>query len=487
MTREFFLTDMLGYLEIFPAAAICLFPMKNRLRFSKRRTAVHVLIVLGILLPLMVLLDHSLELSYNSLTLPVLAGLFAVYVFSLTDVLFSQALSAFVLACAVFSFINNTANGIDALLHPESDLEHFSTEAAVIQFLISLAVAALLYRPLTKYGAYLVEHFKNARVWYLVTLIAALFLGQNLLYVLHYYQTMYINKVARAYWGEIIIQSVLLLAFCIFFYFIVKGMLHSVEIESRRQLLEMQEDLFLRQQDYLNESSRARHDFRQSLRTMQMLANEGDLPELTKYLQSYMESLPENNIKPFCKNRAVNALLNYYYGKAEETMIPADFSIDLSDADTLPETVLCTILGNILENALNACTPLPEEDRFIRLSVKALYGKELYISAVNSTEEEKKRRIFAVRAESDDRLFTDSSGRESRLFTDSSGRESRLFADHTEGEAGAEKSPAGSLAEPAGHGIGLRSVTAAAEYLGGHAEFSRKGNEFYSDVMIPLG
>lgn len=476
MTREFFLTDMLGYLEMFPAAAICLFPMKNRLHFSKRRTALHVLIALGILIPFMVILDHSLELSYNSLTLPILAGIFAIYVFSLHDVLFSQAVSVFVLACAVFSFINNTANGIDALLHPASNLERFSTEAAVIQLLISIAVALLLYRPLTTHGAFLIEHFKNSRVWYLVTLIAALFLGQNLLFVLHYYQTMYYNNVARAYWGLIIIQSVMLIAFCIFFYFIVKGMLHSAEIENRRQLLEMQEDLFLRQQTYLDESSRARHDFRQNLRTMQMLANEGDLPELTKYLQKYMEALPENNIKPFCRNRAVNALLNYYYGKAEETGIPTDFSIDLSGAEDLPETVLCTILGNILENALNACTPLQEGDRFIRLSIRALYGKELYISAVNSTEEEKKRRIFAVRAESDDRIFADSANRENRLF-------SAL----PEGEDRAEKSPAGSLAEPAGHGIGLRSVTAAAEYLGGHAEFSRKDNEFYSDVMIPLG
>ena len=34
-------------------------------------------------------------------------------------------------------------------------------------------------------------------------------------------------------------------------------MLHSAETESRRQLLEMQEDVFLREQAYLDESSRA--------------------------------------------------------------------------------------------------------------------------------------------------------------------------------------------------------------------------------------
>ena len=451
MTAEFFLTDMLGYLEMFPAAAICLFPMKNRLRFSRKRTALHVVIVLGVLIPVMILLDHSLSLSYNSLTLPILAGLFAVYVFSLRDVLFSQALSAFVLACAVFSFINNTANGIDALLHPTSDLDHFSTEASVIQLCLSIAVALVLWRPLTTYGAYLVEHFRRSRIWYLVTLIAALFLTQNLLYVLHYYRTMYINNVARAYWGNIIIQSVLLLTFSIFFYFIVRGMLHSAEVESRRQLLEMQEDQFLRQQEYLNESARARHDFRQSLRTMQMLANGGDLTELQAYLNSYMEALPENNFTRFCENLPVNALLNYYYGKAAEADIPADFSIDLSGTGELPETVLCTILGNILENAITSCTHLPPKDRYIRLSVATLYGSELYISAVNAATEKDRRRFFDGRSENAD-----------------------------------EKSPAASFTEPAEHGLGLRSVTAAAEYLGGHAEFSKKGNEFTSDVMIPV-
>lgn len=78
------------------------------------------------------------------------------------------------------------------------------------------------------------------------------------------------------------------------------------------------------------------------------------------------------------ENHTLNVILSYYVGKAAEMAIPV--TLDVAVAPELPISAvdLSVILGNTLDNALEACAELPEEQRKIVLTLKLKNNTLLY-------------------------------------------------------------------------------------------------------------
>ena len=104
----------------------------------------------------------------------------------------------------------------------------------------------------------------------------------------------------------------LMLIIYVSFYFVAMELIQSLDQRERIQLMQMQEHQYIAQQTYIEESSRIRHDFRQSAITMLSLVEQNDVEALKNYLQSFVADLPQNEIRAWCRNLSVNALLNYY-------------------------------------------------------------------------------------------------------------------------------------------------------------------------------
>lgn len=432
MSRTDYLIELIMELELFPAAVICFFPMHQNMKFTKRKTCLFVVLMLTCMIPFSSWLNAAHELSYNALAVPVLGILFLLYHHSL-NVHISQSLSVFFFTCVLFGFINNFANGIDAIMHPASDLDHFSMEAAVIQLLLGCLAAGLLYHPLHKYGSFLITKFKNHRVWFFTVFIFCLLLAFTILFVLHYYETLWTHNVMFIYWPVLLVIFTLFLSFCVCFYFIVKGMLRDAEIRERNQILEAEKVQYRMLQKYMDDTARTRHDFRQTVRTLQVMANKGDMDEVRSYLDAYAGTMPENEIKHFCRNEALNAILNYYNHSASDAAIHMDIRISLPEDCPVRDVDLCSIAGNILENAFHACLKIPAAKRYICLTMKVMYETELYISAVNSCPEEQKESSTEVHS---------------------------------------------------GHGIGLSSIQAVAQSYGGQTQFRQENGTFYTDAVL---
>lgn len=98
---------------------------------------------------------------------------------------------------------------------------------------------------------------------------------------------------------------------------------------------------------------------------------------------------------------------------------------------------MCSMVSNILENAVAACQSA--EEKTIQLTILTEKRMQLYIVVVNSFD--------GFVSERDGRYFSTKSD---------------------------------------GSGIGLTSVAATAENYGGVAQFSHEGKLFYSNIAIPL-
>ena len=117
----------------------------------------------------------------------------------------------------------------------------------------------------------------------------------------------------------------------------------------------------------MEEIRRARHDLRQHHNVIQSFLNTGDIEQLRAYL-STQDEVPADALQYYCRNHAVNMLLNHYGGEMARAGVDFTFQADLPEELSVSEPDLCVVLGNLLENALAACAG--QEEPYIRAAVR---------------------------------------------------------------------------------------------------------------------
>lgn len=127
-----------------------------------------------------------------------------------------------------------------------------------------------------------------------------------------------------------------------------------------------------------------RHDYRSHIQAMKAYAAQGDLPALREYLEQLDQNLAQ--VEPVVKtgNPMADAILNSKISLARARGIAVRADADIPVALTTPPIDLCTVLGNLFDNAIEASLELPEENRLIRVYME-MKGSQLYISVMNFT------------------------------------------------------------------------------------------------------
>ncbi|HBM46913.1 MAG TPA: hypothetical protein DD387_03655 [Lachnoclostridium sp.] len=154
--------------------------------------------------------------------------------------------------------------------------------------------------------------------------------------------------------------------------------------KTMENLLKMQRKQSEELQVRIKENRRARHDFRQHRAVIRDLANRGDLDSLKNYLEEYEQQFPDSSDRLYCGNLALNAVLSYYADQAKQYSIPMTFKIDLPEKLLIPETDFCVLIGNLLENALEACKA-QASDSFIRVLIQQNQMSSITVAVDNSS------------------------------------------------------------------------------------------------------
>lgn len=130
-----------------------------------------------------------------------------------------------------------------------------------------------------------------------------------------------------------------------------------------------------------------RHDYHNHIQTMKAYLSMKELDKLDDYfneLQSDLDSV-DNMIKS--GNIMMDAILNSKISIMNREGIAVNCKVMLPEELTINDIDLCVIVGNLLDNAIEACRAIPVEKRFIRI-FSELAGKQLYLSIQNSATEQ---------------------------------------------------------------------------------------------------
>ena len=134
-----------------------------------------------------------------------------------------------------------------------------------------------------------------------------------------------------------------------------------------------------------------RHDYHSHIQKIKAHLQLEQYSEIEAYLDILDEDL--TNVDTLIKsgNIPMDAILNSKISVALTKKINVNAKARVPSKLDVSEIDLCVIIGNLIDNAVEACMKLPDEQsRFIRVYVD-IFKEQLYISVSNSAGEFKRR------------------------------------------------------------------------------------------------
>ena len=236
----------------------------------------------------------------------------------------------------------------------------------------------------------------------------------------------------------IIGAAILFIALCVTVFFLLRHTLYNM---IDRRIERFQSELIEKQvreiQNMYRQVRGWRHDYRNHINNMKIQLSEGNYDKLSDYLNELADDLDTVDTVIKTGNVMSDAILNSKLNVAEKMNIKLNVKANVPDKLPMSDVELCSMLGNILDNAVEACGTLPEEERFMRVYIGKLKG-QLYLSVQNSAGKVRKSK--------------------------------NTYLSTKDGE----------------HGYGLFRIDRIAKKYGGYVNRQNEEGVFATEIMIPL-
>lgn len=134
-----------------------------------------------------------------------------------------------------------------------------------------------------------------------------------------------------------------------------------------------------------------RHDYRNHIQVLKSYAAMGDLDSIARYLEELDTDLNTVDIVLKTGNPMTDVILNSKISLAKAKNIPVTADAHVPVALTTSEIDLCIIIGNLFDNAIEACMALPEKERMIRVYMD-MKNTQLYMSFTNTSALKKQKK-----------------------------------------------------------------------------------------------
>ena len=109
-----------------------------------------------------------------------------------------------------------------------------------------------------------------------------------------------------------------------------------------------------------------RHDMRNHMSVLLGLLERGETVKAEEYVGELIGSPALSGGRHICAHPAANAVLSVKLGELERLGIPADYQVSLPENLSISDTDLCALLGNALDNAMEACAKAVKPDVRLR-------------------------------------------------------------------------------------------------------------------------
>ncbi|MBQ7678190.1 MAG: sensor histidine kinase [Lachnospiraceae bacterium] len=359
------------------------YPVRTYFKTSPQLIAAICLGYTGLTLPLLDLFWDATGMRDNRALFVFLIPFFGAYFF-LTKLTFARCLLIYIWAAVFMTFPSNAAYIAAAMTGAGTRL-YVGPDVFLIQAVLSLVICSGVYLSTSLWDVRVISPAHSFEgIWYSWLSIPVLFLAMNIAMIPASPNLLRARNLAGLYGLFTICLLLLYIYLTAIFYSFTLEYIHVREFEKAAHLHEIKNLQYKNLQEQMQRDSRVRHDFKHTLHVLTRLAAQENWKELKQYLSNYAEDADNIIVKNYCFNPALNAVLNYYAEKGAENGIATELQIDLPDELPIDDVEFCSLLGNIMENAIDACGHLPKEERRLAISVQLKNFIHLYIVSTNS-------------------------------------------------------------------------------------------------------
>lgn len=372
--------SLLNYL---PFLALAIYPFRHNLRFSGKisGTLIGVLTVIQLCLGMWATISPKDKVGMVS---AISTLLYAAFYFLVIKKHLGKTSFTLLMLSNLANFAVISAKCLEGLLFPTLAAQDYRWSSALTLLVVEVVIAVPSFLYMQRVFTPAVEKEPSGMEWKYLWLIPATF------YVIWFY-TFYGNSSDTGLELALRPKTTLFLLLinvgaCLIYYVIsrlISEQEKTLELTERNHLLAMQAVQYQNLQGKITEARRAKHDVRHHIALIQEYLNNGKLDALQDYLRTYNESLPDDSLVRFCENDVANAVLLYFAQQAKESGIDYSVMADIPSETPVSDTDMSVLLGNLLENAVDACRAEDSHDKRIFFRAN-LAGNSLCVTVDNT-------------------------------------------------------------------------------------------------------
>ena len=171
--------------------------------------------------------------------------------------------------------------------------------------------------------------------------------------------------------GKTDVYFVIFPVFVIFFFVIIVMYIMYIEKKNEIQLVNNQNEMIEKNYQEMillyQKRERVFHDMKNHLSVLALLLSEKDINRAENYISKINEPILELEHKKYTGNRIVDIILADKAEKAQHHNINFEIKANTIEEGRIQDIDWCSILANLLDNSIEACIKLNEEDRWIKL------------------------------------------------------------------------------------------------------------------------
>jgi Signal transduction histidine kinase regulating citrate/malate metabolism len=354
------------------------YPLRDRLRFSPRVIIAINAVECAVQCIVFVLLRTHFAEDYRGVQVyKALSGIIVLLIpFVLTRRAFFQNLFLLAMSTNYFIVIVGCANYIELVYGGGFAARdpYFVINAATLFF--SVTLLPLLMRFLTR--LYRDWTTRGSHVWRFVWIVPALFAVYSLTggtiiegdaYVI---PPRFIATRLLSFFG--------LLSTCLVVRYVLRREAENAAFRENARMMDIQLATQRQQYERISEDSSRlialRHDMRHQAAALGGLLAAGDVESARRYCAEIAGRVAAGGERTFCRNFALNALVAHYVDRAERAGIATTIELDIPErAGCVKDGDLCAVAGNMLENAIEACSRMDSRgEKFISLRSRMMDG-----------------------------------------------------------------------------------------------------------------
>lgn len=133
-----------------------------------------------------------------------------------------------------------------------------------------------------------------------------------------------------------------------------------------------------------------RHDWHNQLQVLSAYLDSGEYVRAREYLDEVNQAILQIDTVIKTGNTMVDAILNSKISLMKSHQIEVEAEAQVPASLSVPDVDLCIMIGNLLDNAMEACATLKKGSRFVHIYIH-VKGAQLYMSFTNSAGKKQKK------------------------------------------------------------------------------------------------